>query len=42
MDAEPPTFGFRVVGRRDLLLDEPAEDVPDAALSRLVPEAVRG
>ena len=42
MDVETPTLGFDVVGRRNLLLDEPAEDVSDAALPGFVPEEARG
>ena len=42
MDVETATFGFDVVGRWDLLLDEPAEDVSDAALPGFVSEEARG
>ena len=42
MDVDTPTIGFDVVGRRDLLIDEPAEDVSDAALPGLVSEEAGG
>ena len=42
MDIETATLGLDVVGRRNLLLDEPAEDISDAALSRLVAEQAGG
>ena len=41
VDRDPSGAGLLVVRRRDSVLDEPAEDVADAALAGLVPPQAR-